>query len=193
MRQAGVGHWWKRREAAIVAFGLTMEEADNDIFQQQRYRAVATADFPLPAFLQELHDVDLAGDDIQPFLYGQALIAAAKAVDACAAGGAAAAETLDLAVPFLEASGNALAGDVPPAAKLCACRALGRLLPAVKKAGGGSERGSALLGQYVPPLLEALCTLMHRCGPPQHGLPSKTMTLTTSDCGATRSLSIKRP
>ena len=32
-----------------------------------------------------------------------------------------------------------------------------------------------------------------RCPPPQHGLSSKTMTLITSDCGATRSLSIRWP
>ena len=35
--------------------------------------------------------------------------------------------------------------------------------------------------------------LLHRCGPPQHGLSSKTMALITSDCGATCYLSITWP
>ena len=35
--------------------------------------------------------------------------------------------------------------------------------------------------------------LFEGAGPPQHGLPSKTMALITSDCGATCSLSTKCP
>ena len=68
-----------------------------------------------------------------------------------------------------------------------------KALPAVDQLGSADsawwDRGDHQgFGDLVDPISP------HRangCGPPQHGLSSKKMALITSDCGATRSLSIK--
>jgi hypothetical protein len=144
LRESGAAHWWKRREGALAALTIAVGDGDDE--------GAGISMFDAPALLQELLTTDLVDENSHPFLYGQALIAAAKMVSVGIN-----AENLGVAAPFLEASGRCLNADFPPAIKLCACRALAKILPAVKNVG---EAGKDCLSQYVLPLLEGLCALL---------------------------------
>ena len=62
--------------------------------------------------------------------------------------------------------------------------------------GGPATQLAYYISHCLMPLVDVVMDIHTgggRCGTSQHGLSSKNMTLITSDCGATRYLSIKWP
>jgi hypothetical protein len=91
LQQFGAAHWWKRREAALVALAIAVGDDDDE--------GARISMFDAPALLQELLSTDLVDANSHPFLYGQALVTASKMVSVGIN-----AENLGVAAPFLEAS-----------------------------------------------------------------------------------------